>query len=153
VHGSNVIGAMKAVGLRSSPKKAIAEGRAVYCTQDARRCLLLDTTHGLTDDEALWTGLSAWEVFQPRKANQRRSAGKLFYPTEAFHVSKKYWDYLTYLDSHPDFASESPYCQEHMRKFSQALPAMRHESFVPKPAVEAQSSDLEIAEDATLSRW
>jgi hypothetical protein len=81
----------------------------------------------------------------------RNSRAKLFYPTEASHVFEKYWDYLTRLESHPDFASESPYCQEHMRKFSQDLAAMRHKSFVPKPAAEAMPSDLEIAEDAALS--
>jgi hypothetical protein len=35
------------------------QGWAVYCTQDSRRFLLLDTVHGLTDDEALWTAMSA----------------------------------------------------------------------------------------------
>jgi hypothetical protein len=29
-------------------------GCAVYFTQEKRRCLLLETTHGLSDDEALW---------------------------------------------------------------------------------------------------
>jgi hypothetical protein len=52
---------------------------------------------------------------------------------------------------HPDFPSESPYCQEHMRKFSQALAGMRHESFVPKSTSEAKPSDLVIAEDAARS--
>jgi hypothetical protein len=42
-------------------------GWAVYCTQVARRRLLLGTVDGLTDDETLWTGLSAWAAFQPRK--------------------------------------------------------------------------------------
>jgi hypothetical protein len=30
-------------------------GWAVYCTQGPRRCLLLDTVDGLTDEETLWT--------------------------------------------------------------------------------------------------
>jgi hypothetical protein len=29
-------------------------GTAIYSTQEKRRCLLLDTLHGLTDEEALW---------------------------------------------------------------------------------------------------
>jgi hypothetical protein len=56
------------------------------------------------------------------------------------------------LKDHPDFASESPYFQEHMIKFSEALAAMRHKSFTSKPAAEAKESDLQIAEDAALSR-
>jgi hypothetical protein len=63
----------------------------------------------------------------------------------------KYWDYLRCLERHPDFASESPYCQEHMRKFSQALTRMRHEPFVPKPTAEAKPTDLWFAEVAALS--
>jgi hypothetical protein len=53
-------------------------GWAVHRTQGSRRCLLLDTVDGFTDDEALWTGWSAWASFQPRKANRRRIPGDLF---------------------------------------------------------------------------
>jgi hypothetical protein len=56
------------------------------------------------------------------------------------------------LSDHPDFASGSPYCLEHMRKFSQALAAMRHKSFVTRSTAEAKQSDLVIAEDAAMSR-
>jgi hypothetical protein len=66
--------------------------------------------------------------------------------------SSFYWDYLTCLSDHPDFASETPYCQEHMVKFSQALAAMRHKPFEPKSTAEAKEFDLRIAEDAALSR-
>jgi hypothetical protein len=125
---------------------------AVYCIQGSRRCLLLDTVDGLNDDETLLTALSAWASFQPRKASRRRDPGKLYYPTEASHVFEKYWDHLPCLKDHQDFASESPYCQEQMRKFSQALATMRHKSFLPKSAAEAKQSDLHIAEDAALSR-
>jgi hypothetical protein len=38
-------------------------GCAVYFTQEKRRCLLLDTTYGLTDDEALWATLASWARF------------------------------------------------------------------------------------------
>jgi hypothetical protein len=127
-------------------------GWAVYWTQGARRCLLLDIVDGLNHDETLWTALSAWASFQPRKANRRRNPGKLFYPTEASHVFEKYWDYLTCLEDHPEFASESQYCQVHMRKFSQALAVMRHKSWTPKSVAEAKQSDRHIAEDAALSR-
>jgi hypothetical protein len=39
-------------------------GTAVYITQKKRRCLLLDTLYGLTDDEALWYTLHAWDKFR-----------------------------------------------------------------------------------------
>jgi hypothetical protein len=39
-----------------------------------------------------------------------------------------------------------------MSVFSQALAAMNLDDFVPHPAAEANQSDLEIAEDAALSR-
>jgi hypothetical protein len=51
---------------------AIAKGQyldhgwALSITQEKRRCLLLDTTFGLTDDGALWTALSYWATFQPQ---------------------------------------------------------------------------------------
>jgi hypothetical protein len=127
-------------------------GWAVYCTNDSRGCLLLGTVDGLTGNETLWTSLSAWVSFQPRKANRRRIPDERFYPTEVSHVFEKIWDYLTCLSDHPDFGSESPYCQEHMAKFTQALVAMKHKSFVPRSAAEAKQSDLHIAEDAALSR-
>jgi hypothetical protein len=127
-------------------------GWAVYCTQDSRRCLFLGTVDGLTDDETLWTSLSDWASFQPRKPNRRRSPGELFYPTEASHIFEKYWDHLTCLSDHADFASETSYCQEQMMKFSQVLAAMRHKSFKPLSTAEAKESGLHIAEDAALSR-
>jgi hypothetical protein len=127
-------------------------GWAVYCTQESRRCLLLDTADGLSDGETPWTALSARASFQPRKANPRTRPSKLFDPTEASHVFEKYWDYLTCLPDHPDFASESPYCQEHMAKFSYALASMRHKSWTPKSTAESKQSDIHIAEEAALSR-
>jgi hypothetical protein len=127
-------------------------GWAVYCKQGARRCRLLDTVYGLSDDETLWTALSEWASFQPRKAIRRRNPGKLSYPLDASHVLEKYWDYLKCLKEYPDFSSESPYCQERIVEFSQALAAMRHKSFTPKSTAEAEQSSLEMAEDAALSR-
>jgi hypothetical protein len=84
------------------------------------------------DEEVLWKGLSTWAAFQPRKANRRRSPGKLFCPDEASHIFEKYWNYLLCLEDRLDFASESLYCQEHMAKFSHALAAMRRRSLVPR---------------------
>jgi hypothetical protein len=59
-------------------------------------------------------------------------------------VFEKYWDYLPYLDQHPDFSNESPYCQHCMSLFSQAICAVpKNDTFVPKRAAEATKSDLE----------
>jgi hypothetical protein len=41
-------------------------GWAVAFKQGPRRCPLLDTTDGLTEEEVLWVALSAWATFQPR---------------------------------------------------------------------------------------
>jgi hypothetical protein len=118
---------------------------AVYCIQGSRRCLLLDTAYGLTGDEVLWTALSAGAAFQPRKALRRHKPGQLFYPSEASHILEKYWHDLSCLDQHPDFASEAPYCQQHVTKFSKALAAMKKNmSFIPRPVAEAKQSDFEI---------
>jgi hypothetical protein len=87
-------------------------GWAVYFKQGPRRCLLLDTQDGLSSEETLWTALAAWATFKPRKTSPRKYPGKLYYPAEASHIFEKYWNYLTNLDEHPDFASESPICQE-----------------------------------------
>jgi hypothetical protein len=73
-------------------------------------------------------------------------------PIEASHIFEKYWNHLTCLNDDPDVASESPYCQEHMIKFSKALAAMRHKSLTPRSTMEAKQPDPVIAEDAALSR-
>jgi hypothetical protein len=127
-------------------------GWAVYCTQDPRRCLLLDTVCGLTGDQALWMAMGAWATFQPRKASPRDEPGRLFDQIEASHVFEKYWNYLPCPGQHPDFASESPYCQQQMTQFSQALAEMNLDPFVPKSAAEAKESDLRTSEDAAPSR-
>jgi hypothetical protein len=41
-------------------------GTAIYFRQGKRRCLLLDTPYGLTDDEDLWYTLLSWAKFQPQ---------------------------------------------------------------------------------------
>jgi hypothetical protein len=59
---------------------------------------------------------------------------------------------LTKLDTHPDFASESPICQERMVQFSRALAKLRHGKWIPKSTAEAPEKDLQIAQEAALSR-
>jgi hypothetical protein len=49
-------------------------GWEVYCAQGSRRCCLLDTTFSLTDEEVLWTGLSAWANSQPRQRKPSQNA-------------------------------------------------------------------------------
>jgi hypothetical protein len=127
------------------------QGWALYCTQDSRWCLSLDTVLGLTDDEAVWIALSAWATFRPRKASQRETPGQLFCPDEYSHVFEKYWRHHTCLYNHQDFASESPYCQEHMRIFSEALAEMDVSSFGTHPPADAKPSDPTIDQDAVIS--
>jgi hypothetical protein len=69
-------------------------GTAVLVTQAKRRCLLLDTVHGLSDEEALWHTLLSWAKFQPRLKRPRTEPGVLCYPAEYSHVFEKYWDNL-----------------------------------------------------------
>jgi hypothetical protein len=106
-------------------------GWAVYVTQ------VLDTIHGRTDDEALWTAMSSWATFQPRHNMPRSGPSHLYYPNESSHVFEKYWDFLPNLCDHPDFTKETPYCQEQMTRFSAALSTMNLEEFEraqrPKP--------------------
>jgi hypothetical protein len=50
-------------------------GLAVYITQHKRRCLLLGTTYGLRDEEALWNALMSWANFQLRCERPRQTPG------------------------------------------------------------------------------
>jgi hypothetical protein len=127
-------------------------GWAVYCTQGPRRCLLLNTEDGLSADETLWTALAAWASFKPRETSPRKYPGKLFYPTEASHIFEKYWDYLTRMDEHPDFASETPICQERMVQFSRALSKLRTSNWTPLSTAEAHDKHVQVAQEAALSR-
>jgi hypothetical protein len=54
-------------------------GLAVYCKQGSRRCCLLDTMFGLTEEEAPWTALSSWATYQPRRAKPRNDSGRVFH--------------------------------------------------------------------------
>jgi hypothetical protein len=68
-------------------------------------------------------------------------------------VFEKYSDCLPCLNQHPDFKNESQYTQYHMMLFSQALSGMfQQAAFEPKPAAEAKQTDIEISEDAVISR-
>jgi hypothetical protein len=73
-------------------------GTAVLLTQGSRRCLLLDMTHGLADDEALWGTVISWSEFQPRKKNPRQEPGNLYCPPVFSHVFEKYWQNLENLE-------------------------------------------------------
>jgi hypothetical protein len=119
-------------------------GTAVYLTKEKRRCLLLDTTYGLSDDEALWSTLASWASFQPRRAQPRVAPGQPYRPEEYSRSFEKYWDDLPDLSQHPDFASESPYCQEQMNRFSITLSTMDLREFQPPVDAEAKQSDVEI---------
>jgi hypothetical protein len=63
-------------------------------------------------------------------------------------VFEKYWDYLPSPSDHPDFASESQYCQEQMIRFSSNHAQLDFSDFAPSPTAEATNSDIETAEDA-----
>jgi hypothetical protein len=56
-------------------------------------------------------------------------------------------------NDHPDFVSESQYCQEQVTRFSGSLSTMDLSDSQPSPVAEAKQSDLETAEDAAISRF
>jgi hypothetical protein len=114
--------------------------------------LLLDTTHGLSDNEALWYTLLSWAKFQPRLKNPRKEPGQLFYPAEYSHVFEKHWHHLDKPETHPDFSQESSFTQDCMRHYSIALSRLNCESFEPLVHAEAKDSDIEIATEAAISR-
>jgi hypothetical protein len=123
-------------------------------TQEKRRCCLLDTEFGLTDEERLWAALSAWTTFQPRKALSQKDPGLLHYPNKFSHVFDKYWDHLSCLDQHPDFASESEYTRHRMTLFSQGISAMASQgTFELRPSAEALLKDVLVTEHSAVSRF
>jgi hypothetical protein len=126
-------------------------GTAIYCAQEKIHCLLLDTTYGLSDDEALWLTLASWASFRQRRLQPRESPGRLYDPAEYSHVFEKYWSYLPNLPDHPDFASESQFSQECMARFSSALSTMDLGEFTPSVAAEAAQKSIETVEDAEIS--
>jgi hypothetical protein len=89
---------------------------------------------------------SKWNIIQSEPE-------QLYYLNEYSHVFEKYCDHLSCLEQHPDFRSESQHTQYHMMTFSRDLSGMNQESaFEPKPGAEAQQTDVEISEDAAISR-
>jgi hypothetical protein len=97
--------------------------------------------------------LRAWATFQTPQAKSRLNPGRLYYPNEFSRVFKKYLDYLPCLDQHPDFKSESKYTQQNMRLVSEALSSMLFDdTFEPRPAAEVKQVDIEISDEAAISR-
>jgi hypothetical protein len=127
-------------------------GTAVYFTQKTRRCLLLDTTHGLSEEEALWYTLLSWAKFQPPLKRPRTDPGRLFYPAEHSCVFEKYWDHLDCPEDHPEFSQETPFTQDCMRNYASALHSINLENFTPLVHAEAKEVEVEIATEAAISR-
>jgi hypothetical protein len=65
-------------------------GWAVFMKQGTKRCLLMDTVYGLTDEEAIWTAMTCWAAFKPRDDQPRKYPGRLYYPAQFSHVIEKY---------------------------------------------------------------
>jgi hypothetical protein len=118
----------------------------------ARRCLLLDTTDGLTKEETLWVALSAWATFEPRHKSRRQLPGTLYYPDEASHVFEHCWNHLGNLSAAPGFSDMSPIIQQSMHVFSQALGHYDCKSWETLPTADAPEKLAKIARDAAISR-
>jgi hypothetical protein len=127
-------------------------GWAVAFQQGPRRCLLLDTVDGVSNDEALWLALSTWAMFQPRRKSPRQFPGTLYYPDEASHVFEQCWNQLGDLSQVPGFAQCSPICQQAMCTFSAALRQYDCRSFETLPTADAPGKLAKIAQDAASSR-
>jgi hypothetical protein len=128
-------------------------GWAVYLKQGTKRCLLMDTTLGLTDEEVIWTAMACWALFKPRDDSPRKYPGRLYYPAQFSHVVEKYWSHFFDLPSHPDFKDESPICQERMTIFSQGLRSFKKiKNWEPQVDAEAPEKGLRIAKEAATSR-
>jgi hypothetical protein len=127
-------------------------GTAVYLMQEARRCLLLDTTHRLSDEEALWYTLLSWAKLQPRLKSPRVEPGQLFYTAEYSHVFEKYWDNFDCPLNHPEFSQETWFTQDCMNLYTTALSSLNCANFIPQVHAEAKDSDVRIAIEAATSR-
>jgi hypothetical protein len=128
-------------------------GWAIFMKQGSKRCLLLDTVYGLTDDETIWAAMACWAVFKPRDDQPRKYPGRLYYPAQFSHIMEKYWSHIFDLLSHPDFVNESEVCKERMTIFSQALRTFkRTKNWQPQVDAEAPEKGLRIAQEAATSR-
>jgi hypothetical protein len=128
------------------------QGWAVAFKQGPRRCLLLDTTDGLSEEETLWVALSAWATFQPRLSMPRQYPGKLYYPDAASHVFEESWQYFEDLSAMPSFSSKSPICQAAMLAFSEGLSHFSCADWAPLPTADAPGKLAKIATNAAISR-
>jgi hypothetical protein len=128
-------------------------GWAVLLKQGPRRCLLLDTTDGLTEEETLWVALSAWSNFHPRSSRPRQEPGELYYPDGASHLLEESWQFFNDLSQMPSFSSKSQICQVAMLSFSQGLNRYPcSDAWIPHPAAEAPGKCAKIATNAAISR-
>jgi hypothetical protein len=84
--------------------------------------------------------------------SHRKPAVCLYYPAEFSHIFEKYWNHLPNLYEHPDFTSETPFCQEQMNRFSEALSTMDLSDLQPLVSAEALAKNVETVEDAAISR-
>jgi hypothetical protein len=120
-------------------------GWAIAFSQGSRRCLLLDTTDGLTPDEVLWSSLATWVKFQPRLKKPRRFPGKLYYPDEASHIIETLWNHLDNLGNSPGFSDRSSICQAAMLAFSEGLKSVDCTDWEPLPIAQAPGKLARIA--------
>jgi hypothetical protein len=128
-------------------------GWAIFMKQGSKRCLLLDTVYGLSDDETIWAAMACWAAFKPRDEQPRKYPGRLYYPAQFSHIVEKYWSHFFDLPSHPDFTSESDTNKERMAIFSQALRTFkRTKNWQPQVDAEAPEKGLRIAQEAAISR-
>jgi hypothetical protein len=96
-------------------------GTAILFTQENRRCLLLDTLHKRSEEDALWHTMSSWARFQPRTLRPKSDSGQLYYPSEYSHVFEHFWDVLEQPLAHPNSASESDFTKKCMQEYAAAL--------------------------------
>jgi hypothetical protein len=127
-------------------------GTAVCVIQEKRRCLLLDTVYGLTDEEALWHTLLAWAKFQSRLKRPRQEPGQLFYPAVYSHVFEKYWQTIDHPEQHSEFSQETSFTQACATRFSAALGDIDTSAFTPLVDSEANPFFVGIAQEAAISR-
>jgi hypothetical protein len=127
-------------------------GTVVLSTQENRRCLLLDTLHGLTEDETLWYTMHSWAKFQPRLQCPRQEQGQLYYPAAYSHVFEKYWQTIEQPLVHPGSVDESFVAKACMQQYSAALVGQDLSGFAPLVDSEARAQCVLISQQAAISR-
>jgi hypothetical protein len=96
-------------------------GTAILFTQENRRCLLLDTLHGITEEDALWYTMLSWAKFQRRISRPKEDPGQLHFPAVYSHVFEKYCDTLEQPLAHPGSDSETLFTKACMQEYAAAL--------------------------------